>query len=89
MNDELGVVEGESDGFHDDFVITSLMMVTDPTSVRYDQRVEADRATINGVSIAPKERAIEIGQRIMEYRVSETVKAIHTAIATSMSNQNQ
>ena len=89
MNDELGVVEGESDGFHDDFVITSLMMVADPTSVRYDQRVEADLASINGVSIAPKERAIEIGQRIMEYRVSETVKAIHAAIAAAMSNQNQ
>ena len=65
------------------------MMVADPTSVRYDQRVEADLASINGVSIAPKERAIEIGQRIMEYRVSETVKAIHAAIAAAMSNQNQ
>ena len=29
----------------------AIMMVVDPTSVRYDQRVKAGKATINGVSI--------------------------------------
>ena len=33
--EELGYVETQDDGHHDDFYITSLMMVTDPTSVRY------------------------------------------------------
>ncbi len=45
MEEELGISEPSDDGLHDDFVITSLMMLEDPTSVRYEQRVAADRAT--------------------------------------------
>lgn len=79
MESELGIKEPTSDGIHDDFVITSLMMVTDPGAVRYDQRVKAGKATINGLSIAPKDKTVEIGQRIMRFRVQETVKAIRAA----------
>ncbi|MCA9739314.1 MAG: creatininase family protein [Gemmatimonadota bacterium] len=79
MENELGIKEPTSDGIHDDFVITSLMMVTDPSTVRYDQRVKAGKATINGLSIAPKDKTVEIGQRIMRFRVQETAKAIRAA----------
>jgi creatinine amidohydrolase/Fe(II)-dependent formamide hydrolase-like protein len=81
MERELGMKEPSSDGFHDDFVITSIMMVTDPTTVRYDERVKAGKATINGLSIAPKEKAIEIGRRLLQFRVDETVKAIQAAVS--------
>jgi len=84
MNEELGVYETESDGLHDDIVITSIMMVTDPTTVRYDQRVKAGLAKINGVSIAPKEQAIEMGRKLLQFRVGETVKAIRAALGSSM-----
>ncbi len=87
MEETMGIMQ-ESEGFHDDFVITSLMMVTDPTSVRYDQRVKAGKASINSVSIVPMEKTIEIGKKLMEYRVDQTIKAIHAAIGDSMSNQN-
>ena len=80
MESELGIAETAGDGFHDDFVITAIMMVTDATSVRYDQRVEAGLATINGLSIEPKEAAIETGKKLIQFRVDTTVAAINAAI---------
>ncbi len=80
MEEELGYVETVSDGYHDDFYITSLMMVTSPEAVRYHQRVEADEATINGLSIAPIHQALEVGHKLMEFRTKVTVKAIHAAM---------
>lgn len=80
MENELGIVEPTNDGIHDDFVITSIMMVADPASVRYDQRVKAGKATINGLDIAPKEETIEIGRKLLQHRVDVTVRAIRAAI---------
>ncbi len=80
MEEELGYVETINDGHHDDFYITSLMMVTSPESVRYHQRVAADEATINGLSIAPINQALEVGHKLMEFRTNATVKAIHAAM---------
>lgn len=76
---ELGIVEPMDEGFHDFYWITALMMVTDPEVVRYDQRVKAGKATINGVSIAPKEETIEVGKKLMRFRVDQTAKAIRAA----------
>ena len=81
MGAELGIKEPTNDGFHDDFAITALMMVTDPQSVRHSQRVAAGKASINGVSIADKEKAISTGKKLMGYRVEQTVKAIQSALA--------
>ncbi len=75
----LGITE-ESEGFHDFYWSTALQMTVSPESVRYDERVSAGKASINGVSIAPKEKTIEIGEKLMQNRVDRTVKAIHTAI---------
>jgi hypothetical protein len=83
MDEKLGIKEPTSDGIHDDFVITSIMMTVDPTTVRYDQRVKAGRATINGLSIAPKEDAIAIGRKLVQFRVDETVRAMRAALASS------
>ncbi len=80
MNRELGIVETADDGIHDDYVITSIMMVDDPTTVRYAQRVAAGKATINGLSIAPKEETIAVGRKLLQFRVSQTVEAIRAAV---------
>ena len=82
MENELGISEPTNDGIHDDYVITSLMMIADPQTVRYDERVAAGKATINGLSIAPKEKTLETGRRIMEFRVNETVRAIRASIGS-------
>jgi creatinine amidohydrolase/Fe(II)-dependent formamide hydrolase-like protein len=76
MNKELGITEPENDGWHDYYWITALMMAVDVLAVRYDQRVKAGKATINGVSIAPKEQSVEVGRKLMEWRTEQTVKAI-------------
>ncbi len=83
MENELGIVEGESDGFHDFYWITALQMVTDPTTVRFDQRVAKGLASINSVSIMPKEKTIDVGRSLMRWRADQTVKAIKAAISGS------
>jgi creatinine amidohydrolase/Fe(II)-dependent formamide hydrolase-like protein len=83
LRDELGIEETENDGIHDSFGITSLMMVTDPTVVRYDQRVKAGLAKINGVPIAPKEKTVEIGKKLLEYRANLTADRIRASIAAA------
>jgi len=80
MEKELGIKEGKNDGFHDDYVITAIMMTEDPSSVRYDQRVKAGLASINGLSIADKAKTVEIGKKLLQYRVDQTVIAIQKAI---------
>jgi len=78
---ELGVTPGKSDGLHDDPAITLNMMVADLNSVRWDQRVKANKATINGVSIADKDKALAIGRKIVEMRANVAADAIRKAIA--------
>ena len=81
--DEMGVTKPEmkSDNMHDDPGITMNMMVTDPESVRWQGRVKAGKATINGVSIADKAKALEIGKKIVDMRATSTAALIRTAIA--------
>jgi creatinine amidohydrolase/Fe(II)-dependent formamide hydrolase-like protein len=80
---ELGVTKADQprDGLHDDPAITMNMMVAEPKSVRWEQRVKAGKAAIDGVSIADKEKALAIGRRIVEMRASVTADAIRKAIA--------
>lgn len=81
MNDELGIVEPENEGVHDFYWITAQQMVTDPATVRYDERVAAGLAHINGVSIAPAEETIAVGRRLIDFRVRATLEAIRASMA--------
>ena len=83
MGTELGISEPMNEGIHDDFVITAIMMTEDPETVRHAQRVKADKASINGVSIADKEATIETGKKLLQFRVDRTVEAIRRALAAS------
>jgi len=80
---EMGVTKPgqRGDGLHDDPGITMNMMMADVNAVRWEQRVKAGKATINGVSIADKTKALEIGRKIVEMRTAATVAAIRKAIA--------
>jgi creatinine amidohydrolase/Fe(II)-dependent formamide hydrolase-like protein len=71
---------GVRDGIHDDPASTFLMMLADPASVRWGPRVKAGKATIDGVSIADKARALEWGNKLLEYRASVTAEAITKAL---------
>lgn len=78
--DELGVAETRSDGHHDDIWVTAMMMVTDPESVRYRQRMDADLASINGVDISSLEETIELGKKMVEFRAAHAAEAIRASI---------
>ena len=76
-----GLESGEGDGLHDDPIIALNMFYTDPSSVRYAERVAAGKATINGVSIADRVKSLELAREIVDFRARHTVEAIKAAIA--------
>ena len=69
-------VKQTPEGYHDDFAITAQMMLVDPTTVRMKQRIAAGKFRINGIDLAPAEKTIEWGRKIVEHRATETVAAI-------------
>ena len=77
---ELDVAESSHDGYHDDIWVTAMMMVSDPEQVRFEQRVEAGLASINGVAIFPLEETIELGKQMIEFRSELTANAIRDSI---------
>jgi len=88
---DIGVTkaDGAKDNLHDDPGITLNMLVTDPNSVRWEQRVKAGKATIDGVSIADKAKALEIGRKIVDMRATRTADLIRKAIANKGKSTTQ
>jgi len=76
-----GLKEGASDNMHDDPIITLNMFIDDPNSVRYDARVKAKKATINGVDISDRKKNTELAKKIVEFRATRTIEAINKKIA--------
>ena len=82
QRDVLGVDEDPRlEGLHDDYFITSIIMNDDPQFVRFEQRLEAGKASINDIDIAPIGKALKHGRRLIEFRTDATVKAIHKVLA--------
>ena len=79
---DLGVAKADAktDNLHDDPGIALNMFMTDPASIRWEQRVKAGKATIDGVSLADKARNLELGRKIVEMRATNTVAAIRKAL---------
>jgi creatinine amidohydrolase/Fe(II)-dependent formamide hydrolase-like protein len=77
----LGVRETRHDGYHDDIWVTAMMMVTDPTQVRFDERVAAGLASINGVPLEPLEDTVALGRAMIDFRARFTADAIRRAVA--------
>jgi creatinine amidohydrolase/Fe(II)-dependent formamide hydrolase-like protein len=70
-----------NDGLHDDPIISLNMFITDPFSVRYEGRVKAGKAVINGVSIADRVQNVEWAREIVAFRADHTARYIRDAIA--------
>lgn len=73
-------VKQTPEGLHDDFAITSQMMVVDPATVRMKQRIAAGKFKINGVDLAPADKTIAMGKKVIDYRAGITVDKIRQAI---------
>ncbi len=65
-----------SDGIHEELSITSIMSVIDPEAIRFDQRVKAGRASINGINLEPLSKTQELGRKLIEFRTKLTLEAI-------------
>jgi creatinine amidohydrolase len=72
---KIGASNG-SDGIHEEYGIDALMALYDPKTIRIEQRTKANRATINGVSLLPMSKTLEMGRKIVELRAQLTVDAI-------------
>ena len=82
QRDVLGVDEDPRlEGLHDDYYITTIIMNDDPQFVRFEQRLQANKASINGIDISPIGKALKHGRRLIEFRAEVTVEAIHRVIA--------
>ena len=83
QRDVLGVDEDPRlEGLHDDYYITTIIMNDDPEYVRLEQRIRADKASINEISLLPVAEALEHGRRLIEFRTDVTVAAMEAAIAS-------
>src|SRR5262245_26616883 len=78
---ENGIKDGKSDNMHDDPIITLNMFIDDPNSVRFDQRVKAGKASINGVDISDRKKSTELAKKIVDFRATTTVDFIKKSIA--------
>ena len=76
---EIGASQG-SDRIHEEYSIDALMALYDPKTIRIDQRTKANRATINGVSLLPMSKTLEVAKKIVDLRTSLTVDAIHKSL---------
>ena len=78
--EERGIKQTD-EGLHDDFAMSAMMLSIDPASVRMKQRVAAGKFKINGVDLAPVEKTVELGKKLIDYRADVTVKLIRQAVA--------
>jgi len=78
MEETFGIYE-ESEGWHDIYWLTAMQAAVDPETVRYEERVKAGRASINGVSLVPLGRTISVGEELMRWRTEHTLAAIRRA----------
>jgi creatinine amidohydrolase/Fe(II)-dependent formamide hydrolase-like protein len=82
QRDELGIDEDPRlEGLHDDYYITTIIMNDDPRHVRFEERVAADKASINDISILPLEKAMWHGRQLIDFRTEATVAAMRAAVA--------
>ena len=79
---KIGASNG-SDGIHEEYGIDALMALYDPKTIRIEERTKANRASINGVSLLPLQKTLEMGKKIVELRTRLTVDAIHKAMAAA------
>jgi creatinine amidohydrolase len=87
-NQDMGVKEVRyADRFHDNYYITTMIMVSDPEAVNYSERVKLGKASINGFSLMPLEKSLWHGRQLTEFRADETVAAMKKLLGTRATEQ--
>ncbi len=80
--DVLGIHE-KLEGYHDDYYISSIIATVDTNGIRMPERVKAGKFVINGVPLAPIEKTIANGKRIVQFRTEAAVNALKKAMAAA------
>lgn len=87
-NEQLGVKEVRyADRFHDNYYISTMIMVTDPEAVNFSERVKLGKTTINGIDLAPLEKSLWHGRQLIDFRAQETVAGIRKALGQTSTDQ--
>ncbi len=71
----LGIHE-KLEGYHDDYYISAIIATVSTDAIRMPERVKAGKFVINGVPLAPIEKTIENGKKMIKFRTDATVAAI-------------
>ena len=75
-----------SEGYHDNYYITTMIMNDNLDYVRLNQRIKANKASINGISLLPVEKSLAHGRALIEMRADVSVAAIKKALAAASMN---
>ena len=77
----IGASQGTS-GLHEELGIDATMALIDPQSIRFEQRVKAGTAEINGIKFESLAWLQDIGRKVADVRVRTTIDAINAYRAT-------
>lgn len=77
----IGASQGSS-GLHEELGIDATMSVLDPQSIRFQQRVKAGQAEINGIKFESLTWLQDLGRKIADLRAKATIDAIAAYRAT-------
>ena len=79
--DQIGASSGTS-GLHEELGIDATMALADPQSIRFEQRVKAGQAEINGIKFESLAWLQDLGRKVADVRVTATINAINAYRAT-------
>jgi creatinine amidohydrolase len=77
----IGASSGSS-GLHEELAIDATLSLVDPQTIRFEQRVKAGQAEINGIKFESLAWLQDLGRKIADLRVTVTVTAINAYRAT-------
>jgi creatinine amidohydrolase/Fe(II)-dependent formamide hydrolase-like protein len=77
----LGIPKTIDEGIHDDYSVNSIIATVDPEKIRFKQRQDAGKASINGQTLLPIEKTIDNGPKQVDIRATINVEAIQKALA--------
>lgn len=78
---KIGASTGTS-GLHEELGIDATLALADPQSIRFEQRVKAGEAEINGIKFQSLAWLQDLGRKIADVRVKTTIDAINAYRAT-------
>ena len=78
---KIGASSGTS-GLHEELGIDATLALADPQSIRFEQRVKAGQAEINGIKFQSLAWLQDLGRKVADLRVKTTIDAINAYRAT-------